>query len=50
MFINEEGKNRNNVCNLNLVKQEAAAISCILYLFGRENFIFIWENSGKSVN
>ena len=40
----------NNGCNLHLVRQEAATVSCILYCFGRENSIFIRENSGKSVN
>ena len=44
------GGEGNNGCNLHLVRQEAATVSCILYCFGRENSIFIRENSGKSVN
>lgn len=35
------GGEGNNGCNLHLVRQEAASVSCILYLFGRENYIFI---------
>jgi len=29
------------------VRLEAATISDILYLFGQEKFIFIWEKSGN---
>ena len=37
-------KKGNNGCNLHLVREEAASVSYILYLFGRENYIFIREN------
>ena len=40
-FINEEREKGNNGCNLHLVREEAASVSYILYLFGRENYIFI---------